>query len=88
MFPRVDLDYFDELQGLHNDNLLAAEKIKVSKEILPEYQLQIIENNGFSLVKNKKLTPNPGNERKYKLRYQNLKLYLKLRSKLKKLLEC
>ena len=50
--------------------------------MLSEYQLQIIEDNNFSIGKNKKLIPN---KRKYKLRYQNLKLYLNLVLHLKRI---
>ena len=40
---------------------LAAEKIKVTKEMLSEYQLQITEDS-LSLSKNEKLIPNLGNK--------------------------
>ena len=45
--------------------------------MLSDYQLQIIEDNNFSLAKNTKIAPNLHNKRKYK-HYQNLKLYLNL----------
>ena len=51
--------------------------------MLPKYQLEVIGDN-FSLGKNKKLISNLGNKRKYKLHYQNLKLYLNLGLQLKK----
>ena len=41
-FLEADLDYPDELHDLHNDYPLEGEKIKVTEEMLPEYQLQII----------------------------------------------
>ena len=44
-----------------------GEKIKVTKEMLSKYQLQIKEDNSFSLNKNKKLISNLGNNRKYQL---------------------
>ena len=56
-FLDVDLDYPDELNYLHNDYPLAGEKIKVKKEILSDYQLQIIEHNNFFLVKTKNSFP-------------------------------
>ena len=46
MFLEVDLDYPDDLHNLHNDYLL---------EILSEYQLEMIEENIFFLVKMKNL---------------------------------
>ena len=51
---------------MRNDYPLAGEKIKVTEEMFSKYQLQIIEDNNFSLGKNKKLIPNLGNKRKYK----------------------
>ena len=77
----VDFDYPDEL---HNYPL-AGKKIKV-KEMLTKYQLQITEDNNFSLGKNKKLIPNLGNKRIYKFHYQNLKLCLNLGLQLRKIL--
>ena len=70
------------MHNLHNDYPLAGEKIKVTKEMLSEYQLQIIEDNNSSHGENKTLISNLGNKRKYKLHHQNLKLYLNLQSKL------
>ena len=67
----VDLDYPNEMHDLHNDYLLASEKIKVTEEMLSKYQLQIMKDNNFSLGKSKKLIPNLGNKIKYKLHYQN-----------------
>ena len=81
----VDFDYPDELHDLYNDYPLAGKKIKV-KEMLTKYQLQITEDNNFSLGKNKKLIPNLGNKRIYKFHYQNLKLCLNLGLQLRKIL--
>ena len=74
----VGLDYPDELHNLHNYYPLVVEIIKVREEMLPEYQLQIIQDKMFSLDKNKKIILNLDNKRKYKIYYQNLKLYLNL----------
>ena len=57
----VELDYPGKLDDLH-DYFLAAEKIKEPKDILYQYQLQIIEKDKFSLGKNKNLIPNLGNK--------------------------
>ena len=54
--------------------------------MLTKYQLQITEDNNFSLGKNKKLISNLGNKRKYKFHNQNLKLCLNLGLQLKKIL--
>ena len=82
-FLEVDVGYPDELHDLHNDYPLVGKKAKVKEEMLSEYQLQIIENNRFSLGKSKKITP----KTKYKLHYQNLKLYSNLGLQMKKSIE-
>ena len=84
-FLEVHLDYPDELHDLHNDYPLAGKKIKVRKEMLSHYKSQIIGDNNFSLGYNKEFIPNLGNKRKYKLHYQNMKLYFSLELQLKKI---
>ena len=49
----VDLDYLDELHDLHNGYPLAGEKIKVTEEIMFQYQWKIIKD-ASSLGRNKK----------------------------------
>ena len=51
---------------MRNDYPLAGKKVKVTEEMLSEYQLQIIEDNNFSLRRTKKLISKLGNKRKYK----------------------
>ena len=51
--------------------------------MLSKNQLQIIKDNNFSLGKNKKPISKLSNKRKYKLHYQNVKLYSNLGLKLK-----
>ena len=60
-FLEVDLGYPDELHDLH-DHSLAAVKMKVTKEILSNYQLQIIEDH-FFLGENEKIALNLGNKK-------------------------
>ena len=48
-FLELDLDYFDELHDLPNDYTVAGVKTKLTEEMLPKYQLQIIKDNIFSL---------------------------------------
>ena len=86
-FLEFDLNCTNELHDLHNDYPLAAGKVKVTKEMLSYYQLQIIEDNNFFLAKNEKLFPNPDNKQKYKLHYQYLKLYLEIGLHLKKFIK-
>ena len=61
-----------------------GEKIK-AEEMFSKYQLQIKKGNNFPPDKNKRLIPNLGNETKYKLHYQNLKLDLNLGVTIKKI---
>ena len=60
-FLEVDIGYPDELHDLH-DHSLAAVKMKVPKEILSNYQLQIIEDH-FFLGENEKIALNLGNKK-------------------------
>ena len=78
-FPNWNTDYPVETHDLHNDYPLACEKIKVTWDMLSKYQLQIIENNNFSISINN-LISNLGND---KIHFQNLKLFLNLGLQLK-----
>ena len=49
MILEVDLEYPKELHELHNDYPLAAEKMKVTKEILSPYCKNIQEQFGISI---------------------------------------
>ena len=40
-FREFHFDYRDKLHDLHNDYLIAGEKIEVTKEMLSNYQLKI-----------------------------------------------
>ena len=52
-FEKVDLDYLDEFHYLHNDYLLAGEKVKAAEKMSSKYHMQIMEDNNFSIGKNK-----------------------------------
>ena len=73
---------------MHNDYCLACEKVKVTEEMLSEYQLQTKKNNNFSFKKKKKnpekLIPYLDNKRKYKLCYQNFKILFNFKVTIKK----
>ena len=56
-FLQVDLDYLHELHDLYNEYPSEGEKINVRKEILSNHQLQIIEDNNYSLGKNNFFLP-------------------------------
>ena len=83
-FIETDLNFPDELHDLYNDYPIVGQKIAVRKEMLSDDQLQIMEDNNFFLGKNKKFILNLANKVKYKLQYQNLKLYSDLGLQLKK----
>ena len=75
-FWEIYLDCPGEFYGLNNDYPIAVEKIKAAKEILFQYQSQIIKANNFSLSENERLICYLENKNKYKLYCQNLKTHL------------
>ena len=84
MILEVDLEYPKELHELHNDYPLAAEKIKVTKEMLSPHCKNIQEQFGISIGQVAKLIPTLSSKKNYVLHYRNLQLYLSLGLKLKK----
>ena len=80
----VDLKYPEELHELHNDYPLAAEKMKVTKDMLSPYCKTIQEKFGVTIGQVAKLTPTLTEKKNYVLHYRNLQLYLSLGLKLKK----
>ena len=85
MILEVDLEYPKELRELHNDYPLAAEKMKVTKEMLSPYCKNIQEQQfGVSIGQAAKLIPTLSSKKNYVLHYRNLQLYLSLGLKLKK----
>ena len=81
----VDLEYPKELHDLHNDYPLAAEKLKVSDDMLSEYCKKIASKFNISMGLVHKLIPTLGNKEKYVLHYRNLKLYTELGLKVSKI---
>ena len=82
----VDLEYPKELWELHNDYLLAPEKIEIKREILSDFQLKIADHFNIPIGNVKKIEPNFFDKEKYVIHYENLQLYLRLGLKLKKYL--
>ena len=80
----VGLEYPEELHELHNDYPLAAEKMKVTKDMLSPYCKTIQEKFGVTIGRVAKLTPTLTEKKNYVLHYRNLQLYLSLGLKLKK----
>ena len=80
----VDLEYPAELHELHNDYPVAAEKVKVNKEMLSPYPKQLQEKYGIHIGQVAKLIPTLADTKNYVLHLRNLQLYLRLGLKLKK----
>ena len=79
-----DLEYPKELHDLHNDYPCAAEKLNVTDDMLSDYCKEIKEKFKISSSKIRKLIPTLSTKEKYVLHECNLKLYLSLGLKLKK----
>ena len=80
----VDLEYPEELHDLHNDYPCAADKMVVKDEMLSPYCKKIKEDYKISSGNVQKLIPTLYDKEKYVLHEENLKLYLSLGLKLKK----
>ena len=81
----VDLEYPEELHDLHNDYPCAPEKIKVSDDMLSDYCREIKNKFNISSGNVNKLIPTLNDKKNYLLHEENLKLYLSLGLKLKKI---
>ena len=84
-FLEVDLEYPEELHELHNDFLLAPEKLTVSNDILSKYCKKIGDEYEIRVGDVKRLIPNVGNKTNYVVHYRNRQLYLSLGIKLTKI---
>ena len=82
---KVDLEFPKELWELHNDYPLAPDKIKIRREMLSDYQLKITDLYNIPIGNVKKLLHNFSDKEKYLIHHGNLKLYLRLWLKLKKI---
>ena len=80
----VDLEYPEELHDLHNDFPCAPEKIKVDDDMLSNYCREIKDKFNISSGNVNKLIPTLNDKENYVLHEENLKLYLSLGLKLKK----
>ena len=77
----ITFKYPVHLHESHNDYPLAAEKVKITHDMLFSYSKSLI--NKHSLTE--KLAPNLNDKIRYVLHYENLRLYLELGLKLVKI---
>ena len=84
MILEVDLEYPRELHSLHNDYLVAPEKLKVSNGMLSEYCKKIAKKYNISIGLVSKLIPTLKDKKEYVLHSRNLQLYMALDLKVKK----
>ena len=81
----VDLEYPEDLHDLHNDYPCAPEKLKVTDDMLSDYCREIKEKFKISSGNVNKLISTLSDKKNYVLHERNLKLYLSLGLKLKKI---
>ena len=78
----ADLEYPDELHGLHDDYRLVTEKLEIDHGMLSRYCNDIVYQCGMKVDSVNKLIPHLDSKSKYVLHYRNLHLYLLLGMKL------
>ena len=76
----VDLNYPLELHDLHSDYPLAAEKLKITRDMLSPYSESLV---GEQFMAQEKLSPNLYDKTQYFTHYENLKFYLEAGMKVK-----
>ena len=80
-----DLAYPEYLHDEHSDYPLAAEKMKITEDMLSPYCKKLLDHLGLPFAStSQKLVPNLYDKDKYILHYKNLKLYLALGMTVKK----
>ena len=80
----VDLDYPDALHNMHKDFLLAQTKEKIDRNMLPEYQMGILDQPCNRRVTTPKLVQTLFAKKHYTVHYITLKLYVDLGLKVTK----
>ena len=83
----VDLEYPNEIHDLHNDYPMAISRELVNYNNLSEYQIKVAPRNTKGEIiqsKVEKLIPSLSNKTKYVVHYRNLKYYMSMGLKVKK----
>ena len=70
---KVDLKYPEHLHDVHSDYPLAAERLRITKEMLPAYSYSLTSKH----VTSEKLSPNLYDKTTYAVHYENLRFYVK-----------
>ena len=81
----VDLEYPSKLHELHNDYPLAPKKMRVSKGMLSDYCLSIVQKYDVKVGDVAKLIPNLRDKSCYVLHYRTLQLHVSLGMVVKKI---
>ena len=82
---KLILNILNSYTPLHHDYPLAPGKIEIEREMLSEYQLKITDSYNNPIGNVEKLVPNFSDKEKYVIHSENLKLYLRIGLKLKKI---
>ena len=75
-FLKVDLEFSDELHGLHNDYPLTPKKLAALSDILSNYRKKIADKYEIKVGDVKTLIPNLGNKTNDVVYYRNLQLFV------------
>ena len=81
----VDIDYLPSLHETGNDYSMAVESLKVTKDILSPYALDLEKTLKLKHKDTTKLVPNLYHKKHYVLHYRNLKQYMSHGLQLKKI---
>ena len=81
----VSLEYPKDLHELFDDHPLAPYEIEIKREMLSDHQLKIADLYYIPIKKVKTLVPNLFDKEKYVIHYENLRVYLRLGLKQKKI---
>lgn len=72
----VDLHYPSKLHDCHNEYPLAVEHLKLSEDMMSDYQINLMKKFNIKLSSTTKLVPNFYDKNNYVVHYRNLKFYI------------